>query len=129
MPTAGKPRHDDLALPRVDQADRELEGSLGDEPELRSADIDCLAEGKGLPRPRSVPEADAHPLRVRVIARCELDDPLARELSERLARLGYEGELADALFRWGGNENLEERIDGAERVDPVVLDELRRLSE
>jgi uncharacterized Ntn-hydrolase superfamily protein len=59
----------------------------------------------------------------------DVDEALARELSERLARLGYEGELADALFRWGGNENLEERIDGAEHVDPVVLDELRRLSE
>ena len=58
----------------------------------------------------------------------EVDEPLRSELSERLARLGYRGELADALFRWGGNENLEERIDGAERVDPVVLDELRRLS-
>ena len=58
----------------------------------------------------------------------EVDEALAGELSERLARLGYEGELADALFRWGGQENLEERIDGAERVDPVVLDEVRRLS-
>jgi uncharacterized Ntn-hydrolase superfamily protein len=58
----------------------------------------------------------------------EVDEALGRELRERLGRLGYEGELADALFRWGGNENLEERIDGAERVDPVVLDELRRLS-
>jgi uncharacterized Ntn-hydrolase superfamily protein len=58
----------------------------------------------------------------------DVDGALARELSERLARLGYEGELADALFRWGGNENLEERIDGAGRIDPVVLDELRRLS-
>jgi uncharacterized Ntn-hydrolase superfamily protein len=58
----------------------------------------------------------------------DVDEALGRELGERLARLGYEGELADALFRWGGNENLEERIDGAERIDPVVLDELRRLS-
>jgi uncharacterized Ntn-hydrolase superfamily protein len=58
----------------------------------------------------------------------DVDEALARELRERLDRLGYRGELADALFRWGGNENLEERIDGAERVDPVVLDELRRLS-
>jgi uncharacterized Ntn-hydrolase superfamily protein len=58
----------------------------------------------------------------------EVEADLRRELGERLARLGYEGELADALFRWGGNENLEERIDGAERIDPVVLDELRRLS-
>jgi uncharacterized Ntn-hydrolase superfamily protein len=58
----------------------------------------------------------------------EVDDELGRELRERLGRLGYEGELADALFRWGGNENLEERIDGAERIDPVVLDELRRVT-
>jgi uncharacterized Ntn-hydrolase superfamily protein len=58
----------------------------------------------------------------------DVDDDLRRELQERLARLGYEGELADALFRWAGNENLEERVDGVERVDPVVLDELRRLS-
>jgi uncharacterized Ntn-hydrolase superfamily protein len=58
----------------------------------------------------------------------DVDETLGGELRERLERLGYEGELADALFRWGGSENLEERIDGAERIDPVVLDELRRLS-
>jgi uncharacterized Ntn-hydrolase superfamily protein len=58
----------------------------------------------------------------------DVDDDLRRELQERLAQLGYEGELDDTLFRWAGNENLEERIDGVERVDPVVLDELRRLS-
>jgi uncharacterized Ntn-hydrolase superfamily protein len=58
----------------------------------------------------------------------DVDDALRAELQERLARLGYEGELAGALFRFGGNENLEERIDGAEQIDPVVLDELRRLS-
>ena len=57
-----------------------------------------------------------------------MDEALGGELRERLARLGYEGELADALFRWAGQENLEERVDGAERIDPVVLDELRRLS-
>ncbi len=50
------------------------------------------------------------------------------ELRERLARLGYEGELAEALFHWGGRENLEERIDGAGSIDPVVLEELRRQS-
>jgi uncharacterized Ntn-hydrolase superfamily protein len=55
-----------------------------------------------------------------------VDDVLRAELSERLARAGYEGALDDALFRWAGNENLEERVDGAERVDPVVLAELRR---
>ena len=56
----------------------------------------------------------------------EVDSDLGTELSERLARLGYEGELGDALFNWAGKENLEERVDGAERVDPVVLEELRR---
>jgi len=57
-----------------------------------------------------------------------VDEQLGRELRERLARLGYEGELSDALFRWAGNENLEERVDGAEAIDPVVLEELRRQS-
>jgi uncharacterized Ntn-hydrolase superfamily protein len=55
----------------------------------------------------------------------EVDGTLVAELTERLARLGYEGGLADALERWAGNENLEERVDGVERIDPVVLEELR----
>jgi uncharacterized Ntn-hydrolase superfamily protein len=55
----------------------------------------------------------------------EVDDALAAELGERLRSLGYDGELADALFRWAGAENLEERVQGAERIDPVVLRELR----
>ncbi len=55
----------------------------------------------------------------------EVDDALAQELRERLARLGYEGELDDAFLRWAGNENLEERVDGIVAVDPVVLEELR----
>jgi hypothetical protein len=57
-----------------------------------------------------------------------VDGDLAQELRDRLARVGYEGELDDALFRWAGGENLEERVDGAEAIDPVVLDELRRRS-
>ena len=57
-----------------------------------------------------------------------VDDALAAELRERLARLGYEGDLAEAFTRWTGNENLEERVDGVESVDPVVLEELRRHS-
>ena len=56
----------------------------------------------------------------------EVDEQLAGELQERLARLGFEGQLGDAFFAWAGNENLEERVDGVERVDPVVLEELRR---
>jgi uncharacterized Ntn-hydrolase superfamily protein len=57
-----------------------------------------------------------------------VDEELAGELRERLTRLGYEGELDDALSRWAGTENLEERVDGAEAIDPVVLEELRRQS-
>ena len=57
-----------------------------------------------------------------------VDAELARELRERLARLGYEGDLEQAFNRWAGNENLEERVDGVEQVDPVVLEELRERS-
>jgi uncharacterized Ntn-hydrolase superfamily protein len=57
-----------------------------------------------------------------------VDDALAGELRERLARLGYEGELDEAFNRWAGNVNLEERVDGVEQIDPVVLEELRELS-
>jgi uncharacterized Ntn-hydrolase superfamily protein len=56
----------------------------------------------------------------------DVDDELAAELRERLARLGYEGELGDAYFTWSASENLEERVDGVERIDPVVLEQLRR---
>jgi len=58
----------------------------------------------------------------------DVDDELATELRDRLARIGYEGELDEAFFRWSANENLEERVDGIERIDPVVLEELRRQS-
>jgi uncharacterized Ntn-hydrolase superfamily protein len=57
-----------------------------------------------------------------------VDEALAGELGERLARLGYDGDLGDAFFRWAGAENLEERVDGVESIDPVVLEELRRQS-
>jgi uncharacterized Ntn-hydrolase superfamily protein len=59
----------------------------------------------------------------------EVDDALGAELRERLGRLGYEGELERAFNTWAGSENLEERIDGVRRIDPVVLDALRRQSE
>jgi uncharacterized Ntn-hydrolase superfamily protein len=57
-----------------------------------------------------------------------VDESLASELRERLAKLGYEGELEDAFNRWAGNVNLEERVDGVEEIDPVVLEELREVS-
>ena len=55
----------------------------------------------------------------------DVDDALAAELRERLAGLGFEGELQDALIAWAGTENLEERVRGADRIDPVVLEQLR----
>ena len=58
----------------------------------------------------------------------DVDDELAAELRERLAKLGYDGELDDAFNQWAGNVNLEERVDGTEQIDPVVLAELRELS-
>ena len=52
-----------------------------------------------------------------------LEGELGDEVGERLARLGYE-RLAD----WAGVENLEERVDGEDAIDPVVLEQLRRKS-
>jgi uncharacterized Ntn-hydrolase superfamily protein len=57
-----------------------------------------------------------------------VDASLADELRDRLGKLGYEGDLEDAFNRWAGNMNLEERVDGVEEIDPVVLEELRELS-
>jgi uncharacterized Ntn-hydrolase superfamily protein len=54
-----------------------------------------------------------------------VDEALADELRERLARLGYDGDLQEAFATWAGTENLEERIDGVAQIDPVVLEELR----
>ncbi|MEP7335173.1 MAG: DUF1028 domain-containing protein [Actinomycetota bacterium] len=52
-----------------------------------------------------------------------LDAELQAEVSGLLARLGYT-KLAD----WAGTANLEERVDGEDAIDPVVLRELRRAS-
>src|SRR5262245_47868236 len=57
-----------------------------------------------------------------------VDDELASELRERLATLGYDGELEDSFRRWTGKENVEDRVDGVEEVDPVVLEALRSRS-
>ena len=44
---------------------------------------------------------------------------------ERLAKLGYEGELAET-GSWTGKENLEDRVDGVGQIDPIILEALRR---
>ena len=55
----------------------------------------------------------------------DLDNDLRAEVEERLRALGYDGELEDAFASWAGAANLEERVDGSDRIDPVVLAELR----
>jgi uncharacterized Ntn-hydrolase superfamily protein len=57
-----------------------------------------------------------------------LDENLREELASRLARLGYEGDLDEAFSAWAGTENLESRVDGVDRIDPVVLEHLRAQS-
>ena len=56
----------------------------------------------------------------------DVDDALRAELEERLTHLGYTGDLERAFAEWAGTENLEERIDGVDRIDAVVLEQLRR---
>ena len=56
----------------------------------------------------------------------DVDPALEQELRDRLGRLGFQGDLAEAYRTWAGQENLEERVGGIERIDPVVLEELRR---
>jgi len=53
-----------------------------------------------------------------------VEGDLRAELDERLGRLGY-----DSLDAWAGVENLEERVDGDDAIDPVVLDALREAGE
>jgi len=53
----------------------------------------------------------------------EVDDALRAEIAKRLGALGYE-----RLEEWAGIENLEERVDGEDSVDPVVLERLRARS-
>ena len=55
----------------------------------------------------------------------EVDEPLRVELHDRLAALGHTGDLEQAFADWAGAANLEERIDGLKRIDPIVLEALR----
>jgi len=49
-----------------------------------------------------------------------LDGDLGVEVRDRLASLGY-----TSLLDWAGVENLEERVEGDDAIDPVVLEALR----
>jgi len=53
----------------------------------------------------------------------EVDDVLRAEIAARLAALRYE-----RLEDWAGAENLEERVEGEDAIDPVVLEKLRSAS-
>ena len=56
-----------------------------------------------------------------------VDEALAEELRGRLTALGYaDASLEKAFNQWAGTANLEDRVTGVDRIDPVVLDELRR---
>lgn len=50
-----------------------------------------------------------------------VDDGLRAEIAGLLAALGH-----DRLDEWAGVANLEERVDGDDAIDPLVLDALRR---
>jgi uncharacterized Ntn-hydrolase superfamily protein len=52
-----------------------------------------------------------------------VDEALRAELDARLATIGHV-----SLESWAGVANLEERVDGEDAVDPVVLAELRRVT-
>ena len=52
-----------------------------------------------------------------------VEGDLRDEVRERLERLGYA-----SLDAWAGVENLEERVDGEDAIDPVALDTLRAAS-
>jgi uncharacterized Ntn-hydrolase superfamily protein len=58
----------------------------------------------------------------------EVDRALATELRERLGKLGHDGDLEKAFADWAGAANLEERTDGVTRIDPIVLEALRKAS-
>ena len=52
-----------------------------------------------------------------------LEGDLRAEVDERLGKLGY-----DSLDAWAAVENFEERVDGDDSIDPVVLEALREAS-
>ena len=52
-----------------------------------------------------------------------VDDALRAEIADRLAGLGYE-----RLEDWAGVENLEERVEGEDAIDPFVPARLRERS-
>ena len=58
----------------------------------------------------------------------DVDDALRVDMMDRLVRLGYAGPLEQMLPAWAGTENYEMRVEGVERIDPVVLEALRGMT-
>ena len=86
--------------------------------------VDLRVDDHPLPIEELARIYDAHQLLFGATPReswLDVDDELRAEIRERLDRLGH-GSLAD----WAGVANLEERVDGEDEIDPVVLAELRR---
>ncbi len=54
-----------------------------------------------------------------------VDDTLRSELTTRLEKLGYTEDFKDALFRYVGTENLEERWSDEDKIERAVLDYIR----
>jgi len=52
-----------------------------------------------------------------------VEGELRAEIDERIRQLGF-----DSLRHWAGTANLEDRVDGEDAIDPVVLDALREAS-
>ena len=52
-----------------------------------------------------------------------IEEDLRREVDGRLEELGFE-----SLDSWAGVANLEDRVDGEDAIDPVVLEVLREAS-
>ena len=72
----------------------------------------------GCRRPVEVPPGPIRPTpRSRWI---KVDGGLRKEIADRLTALGYK-----TLEDWLGVENLEERVDGQDAIDPFVLEHLR----
>ena len=93
------------------KVDIRREGKRASEPDLREAAAQLMAEAETIKEGGGLEAVNRQHAKGRMTAR------------ERIAALVDPDE---AFLAWSSTENLEERVDGLARVDPVVLEELRR---
>lgn len=56
-----------------------------------------------------------------------VEPELRVQLAASLAKLGYaSGDFERDLNAWAGTENFEERVGGADRLDPVIVEQIQR---